>query len=76
MSVRAPVLSLWVPFTFLALLAAPVAVCLSPLVLLAPPRWRINPVRALPALGRTLLAVGGLRIVIERDDLRLALRFF
>lgn len=74
---RAPArVSLWLPITPLFGALAPFAMLLAPLLLLAPPMWRVNPYEAAFAIGRVLLSLGGTEIDVDAHDARIRILIF
>ena len=58
---------LWLPTTVFFALLAPFALALSPLLLLAPTRYRLGPHTAL-AVGAVLFSLSGTHIEVEAPD--------
>ena len=68
--------SLWLPLTPLFAALAPFAMLLAPLMLFAPPMWRVNPYEAAFTIGRVLLSLGGTEIDVDTHDARIRIRIF
>ncbi len=68
--------SLWLPITPLFGALAPFAMLAAPLLLLAPPMWRVNPYEAAFAIGRVLLSLGGTEIDVDTHDVRVRILIF
>lgn len=67
--------NLWLPSTILFALLAPFALALSPLLLLAPTRYRLGPHTVL-ALGAVLFALHGTRIDVDTPEARVRIHLF
>jgi hypothetical protein len=68
--------SLWLPLTPLFWALSPFAFLLAPLLLLAPPMWRMNPYLAVFLIGRVLTALNGTEVDVDTHDARIRIRIF
>lgn len=69
-------LGLWLPSTALFMLLAPFPILLAPLGYLIPSPWRVDPFRAVFALGAVLLSLGGTQIVVKAQGADIAIKLF
>jgi hypothetical protein len=70
------VVRLWLPATLIFILLSPFAILLSPLLWLAPRRYRGNPFRTVATLGRVLLSLGGTEVDVDTREARVLIRLF
>jgi hypothetical protein len=67
-------ISLWLPLTPIFWMLAPFAILFAPLILLAPPLWRMNPYVTVYAVGRVLVALGGTDVDVDTPDARVRIK--
>ena len=63
-------INLWLPVTPIFWILAPFSILMSPLILLAPPLWRMDPYVTALAVGRVLIALGGTHVEVDAPDAR------